>query len=140
MMKTMMMMTKVSADFTVFLLDYPVILAYNAETDEDEPSSNSKKPTELSNFFQDKHFYVFDNDFDDDTVHDIRRVIYAYDGSLEKQLTSNIQYVITNRLWNQDFEKLSKTNPNIKFLSLDWLQDCHNENKLIAYQSYSIVP
>jgi hypothetical protein len=49
---------------------------------------------------------VIDGDFDDDTLHDIRRVIYAYDGILEKQMTPDVKYIITNRLWNQDFEKV----------------------------------
>ncbi|CAF4104486.1 unnamed protein product, partial [Rotaria sp. Silwood2] len=35
---------------------------------------------------------------------------------------------------------ISKTNPEIKFLSLDWLQDCHDENKFVPCQPYLIVP
>ncbi|CAF3330087.1 unnamed protein product [Rotaria sp. Silwood1] len=112
---------------------------YNAETDEDEPETN-KKSFELANFFHGKNFYVFMNDFDDNTLRDIRRIIYAYDGILEKQITSDVQYVITNRIWNQEFEKISKTNPEVKFLSLDWLQDCHDENKFVPCQPYLIVP
>jgi hypothetical protein len=80
-------------------------LVYNAETDEDEPKT-TQKSSELANFFHAKHFYVIDGDFDDDTLHDIRRVIYAYDGILEKQMTPDVKYIITNRLWNQDFEKV----------------------------------
>ncbi|CAF4624145.1 unnamed protein product, partial [Rotaria sp. Silwood2] len=77
---------------------------YNAETDEDEPETN-KKSFDLANFFHGKHFYVFSDDFDDNTLRDIRRVIYAYDGILEKQIKSDVQYAITNRTWNQEFEK-----------------------------------
>jgi DNA-repair protein XRCC1 len=112
---------------------------YNAETDDDEPTT-TKTSFELANFFHEKHFYVFNDDFDDDTLHDIKRVIYAYNGILEKHLTSDVKYIITNRLWNQNFDKILKTNAEIKFLSLDWLQDCHDENKLVPYQPYSIVP
>ncbi|UJR25435.1 hypothetical protein I4U23_006782 [Adineta vaga] len=108
---------------------------YDAETDEDEPQTS-----ELSNFFHGKHFYVDINEFDESTYHDIRRVIYAYDGTLEKQITSEIKYMITNRLWNDHFDKISKTNPEMKFLSLDWLQDCHDENKFVPCQSYLILP
>jgi hypothetical protein len=82
-----------------------LFLVYNADTDEDEPKP-TKKPSELSDFFHGKHFYIFDGDFDDDTIHDIRRVIYAYDGILEKQMTSNVKYIITNQLWNENFEKV----------------------------------
>lgn len=82
-----------------------LFLAYDAETDEDEPSS-SKTPFELADFFHGKHFFVFDGDFNDNTIHDIRRVIYAYDGALEKQMTPQVNYVITNRLWNPDFDKV----------------------------------
>jgi len=82
-----------------------LFLVYNADTDEDEPKS-TKNPSELSDFFHGKHFYIFDGDFNDDTIHDIRRVIYAYDGILEKQMTSNVKYIITNQLWNENFEKV----------------------------------
>ncbi|CAM4885709.1 unnamed protein product [Rotaria socialis] len=111
---------------------------YNAETDEDEPNMEEKS-YDLASFFHGKHFYLFDNDFDDNTLRDIRRVIYAYDGVLEKQITADVKYVITNRIWNQEFEKISKTNPEIKFLSLDWLQDCHDENKFVPCQPYLII-
>jgi hypothetical protein len=81
------------------------LLVYDAETDEDE-AKTEEKPFELLNFFHGKHFYVFGDDYDDKTLHDIRRVIYAYDGILEKQMASNVKYIITNRMWNQDFEKV----------------------------------
>ncbi|CAF5140012.1 unnamed protein product, partial [Rotaria magnacalcarata] len=77
---------------------------YNAETDEDEPNMEEKS-YDLASFFHGKYFYLFNNDFDDNTFRDIRRVIYAYDGVLEKQITSDVKYVITNRIWNQEFEK-----------------------------------
>lgn len=80
-------------------------LVYDADTDDDEPTT-TKTSFELSNFFHGKHFYAFDDDFNDETLHDIRRVIYAYDGILEKHLTSDVNYIITNRLWNQDFDKV----------------------------------
>ncbi|CAF0756547.1 unnamed protein product [Adineta steineri] len=112
---------------------------YDAETDEDEPKIVDKL-SELPDFFHGKHFYIYDNDFNDDTMHDIRRVIYAYDGILGKQITSDVKYIITNRTWNHDFEKIAKTNPEMKFLSIDWLQKCHDENKLVPYQSFLILP
>jgi hypothetical protein len=100
--------------------DFLFLLVYNAETDEDEPTS-TKKPFELANFFHGKHFYIFDNDFDDDTLHDIKRVIYAYDGILEKHLTSDVKYIITNRLWNQDFDKVYKRILEFNLFSLIFL-------------------
>ncbi|CAF0838311.1 unnamed protein product, partial [Adineta ricciae] len=112
---------------------------YDAETDEDEPQA-TKPPSELADFFHGKHFYVDKNEFDDNTYRDIRRVIYAYDGLLEKQITSEVKYMITNRLWNDHFDKISKTNPEMKFLSLDWLQDCHDENKFVPCPPYLILP
>ena len=81
-----------------------MILVYDAETDEDEPKIQNKN--DLTNFFYGKYFYVFDSDFDADTIHDIRRIIYAYDGILEKKMTSNVQYIITDRIWNQEFEQV----------------------------------
>ena len=85
---------------------------YDAETDEDEPNK-SKTSFELADFFHGKHFYVFDGDFNENTIRDIRRVIYAYDGILEKQLTSKVNYIITNRLWNSDFDKVENQSDGI---------------------------
>ena len=94
--------------FSGNVAERPVVVfssVYDAETDEDEPQSK-KKTFKLVDFFHDKHFFVFDDDYDEGTLHDIRRVIYAYDGTLEKQMTADVQYIITNRLWNSHFEKV----------------------------------
>lgn len=61
---------------------------------------------EIPDFFHGIHFYVSYGDYDDNTLLDITRVILAYDGILERQVNSDVKYVITNRLWNQDFEKV----------------------------------
>lgn len=61
---------------------------------------------EIPDFFHDYHFYVSYGDYDDNTLLDIIRVIFAYDGILERQINSDVKYVITNRMWNQDFEKV----------------------------------
>ena len=61
---------------------------------------------ELPSFFRGIHFYVSYGDYDDNTLLDITRVILAYDGILESQVNEDVKYVITNRLWNQDFEKV----------------------------------
>ncbi|CAF1556469.1 unnamed protein product, partial [Adineta ricciae] len=95
---------------------------------------------EIPDFFHDKHFYVSYGDYDDNTLLDITRVILAYDGILDRQITSDVTYVITNRMWNHDFEKISKSNPDINFVNLDWLQDCHDTNQFVPFQSYLIVP
>ena len=83
-----------------------VLLAYDAQTDEDEPPM-AKKFHPLADLFQGKHFYVFENDFDLPTLHSIRRIIYAYDGVLDKQINPNVDYVVSNRSWNDDFEKVT---------------------------------
>ena len=83
-------------------------LVYDAETDEDEP-----KTFKLDNFFSGKHFYVFNDEFNTVTLHDIRRIIYAYDGILEKQMTDHVKYIITNRIWNEDFGKVGVLNVDI---------------------------
>lgn len=65
---------------------------------------------ELPPFFHGIHFYVSYGDYDDNTLLDLTRVILAYDGIIEKQVNNDVKYVITNRLWNQDFENVFKTN------------------------------
>lgn len=85
--------------------------------DEGEPANKApvkKKPIskkelntgEIPDFFHDKHFYVSYGDYDDNTLLDITRIILAYDGILDRQITSDVTYVITNRMWNQTFEKV----------------------------------
>lgn len=86
---------------------------------DDEPSKKSRVKqriisdktdqvefVELPTFFHGIHFYVSYGDYDDSTLLAITRVILAYDGILERQVNENVKYVITNRLWNQDFEKV----------------------------------
>ena len=89
----------------VCVCEFNPVSVYDAETDEDEPET-TKPPSELADFFHGKHFYVDKHEFDDNTYHDIRRVIYAYDGLLEKQVTPEVKYMITNRLWNDHFDKV----------------------------------
>jgi hypothetical protein len=72
---------------------------------EDEPN---KKMGEIPEFFHGKHFYVSYGDYNDETLLDITRVILAYDGILQSQITSDVTYVVTNRMWNQDFDKVLK--------------------------------
>jgi len=71
-----------------------------------EDTTDQIKFDELPDFFHGNHFYVSYGDYDDDTLLDITRVILAYDGVLERQINSDVKYVITNRMWNQDFEKV----------------------------------
>jgi hypothetical protein len=69
-------------------------------------NEDKMKLNELPDFFHGIHFYVSYGDYDDNTLLDIVRVILAYDGILERQINTDVKYVITNRMWNQDFEKV----------------------------------
>jgi hypothetical protein len=71
-----------------------------------EDQTDQIKVDELPDFFHGMHFYVSYGDYDDSTLLDITRVILAYDGILERQINSDVKYVITNRMWNLDFEKV----------------------------------
>lgn len=82
--------------------DRGISLVYQAETDDEETTV----PEKLSDFFREKYFYVFDDEFDPETFHDIRRVIYAYDGTLEKKMTNKIDFIITNQTWNEKFDEV----------------------------------
>lgn len=67
---------------------------------------DEEKSFDLANFFHGKHFYIFNDEFNENTLRDIRRVIYAYDGILEENITPDVQYVITNQIWGPHFEKV----------------------------------
>jgi hypothetical protein len=74
------------------------------KSNEDEPDKQTLG--EIPDFFHGKHFYVSYGDYDDNTLLDILRIILAYDGVVDGQITSDVGYVITNRMWNQDFDKV----------------------------------
>lgn len=81
-----------------------------------KPLSSKMKQGDLPNFFHGIRFYVSYGDFTEYTLVDIIRVIFAYDGTIERQIDGNVDYVITKRLWNSDFEKvkIARNNPLIK--------------------------
>ena len=64
------------------------------------------KQGDLPDFFRGLRFYVSYGDFTEYTLLDIIRVIFAYDGTIERQIDGNVDYVITKRLWNPDFDKV----------------------------------
>ena len=68
----------------------------------------AKKFHPLADLFQGKHFHVSESDFDPPALHSIRRIIYAYDGVLDKQINPHVNYVVSNRSWNEDFEKVTE--------------------------------
>ena len=72
----------------------------------EEANAAKQKQGDLPDFFKEMHFYVSYGDYDDKTLLDIIRVILAYDGVLERQIDTNVKYVITKRMWNSDFEKV----------------------------------
>ena len=100
------------------------ILVYDAETDDE----SEKQPANLADFFQDHHFYVFDDEFDENTFHDIRRIIYAYNGTLEKQISADVQYVITNQPWNDNFNEVRVRKNSILLLYLKSI--CRRSNRI----------
>lgn len=95
-----------------------------------------RRTFQLENFFHDKHFYIFDDEFNEATIHDLRRVVYAYDGVLEKRLNKTVDFLITNREWNEAFDKISKNYPQLKFVQLNWIQRCHDENKFVPIENF----
>ena len=68
--------------------------------------SKETKQGDLPDFFHGIRFYVSYGDFTEYTLLDIVRVIFAYDGTIERHIDGNVDYVITKRLWNSDFEKV----------------------------------
>jgi len=99
-----------------------------------------EKQGDLPDFFRGIRFYVSYGDFTEYTLLDIVRVILAYDGTIERKIDGDVDYVITKRMWNSDFEKIAKINPKVKFISIDWLQDCHDQNGLASEKEHLITP
>jgi hypothetical protein len=79
----------------------------NTRTSKTTTTTTKKKKTDsLPDFFRGRHFYVSYGDYDNLTLLNVTRVILAYDGVLDAQINANVNFVITKRSWNPDFDKV----------------------------------
>ncbi len=60
--------------------------------------------------------------------------------SVHNYISDKVDFVITDYEWNEDFDQSLKENPNLKFVTSDWLEACATRKKLIAYEPFEVLP
>lgn len=112
--------------------------------DEDERKKENQEENddngwELPTFFSDMSFYIYGG-FDEKQVKNVSRLIVAFDGKVSQYMNDDIEYVITDKKWCDEFETSKSKNENIKFVNMDWIMACNKRKRLVAYQPFEITP
>ena len=53
-------------------------------------------------------------------------------------MTDNIDFVITDKKWSDEMAKIKQENPNLIFVSPDWIQACQRRQKLINPSTFEL--
>jgi len=106
----------------------------NSDSDMD-----AKASWELPDFFEGKNFFLYGS-FDAEKRKLIERSIIGFAGNLENYMNNKIDYVITNKDWNNDFKQSKNDNKNVLFLKHEWIIACAKKQRLQPYESYEIKP
>ncbi|XP_072035262.1 DNA repair protein XRCC1-like isoform X1 [Amphiura filiformis] len=101
--------------------------------------NNSDGIPELPNFFSGKNFFVYGS-FDKEEKRQVKRFIIAFGGLLQDYMKDNVQYVITNSTWDDNFDQALTENASLAFVRPKWLYTCNEKSKFVPYQPYVIVP
>lgn len=92
---------------------------------------------ELPDHLMDKTFFLYGNV---DDRRDVFRYIHAYGGTVVEYMSDEVQYVITDDAWDDNFDSALSDNPNLVFVKSQWVKDIHAKNKLVPHQKYAVVP
>jgi DNA-repair protein XRCC1 len=106
-------------------------------SDIDDDLTKAKEPWELPDLFENKTFFIY-GDYSNDDRRLFKRLIYAYGGTLVDYMSDNVDYLITNKEWNDDFDGI-KDNLVIKIVSHDWLIACGTRKGLLSTKPYEVV-
>lgn len=91
----------------------------------------------LPDYTKDKVFFFYGNI---NERRDVYRYIHAYGGSVEEYMCDEVQYVVTDDEWDDNFDSALNDNPNLTFVKSKWILDIHSLQKPLPYQKYAIVP
>lgn len=116
---------------------------YNVSTDENDNEVESNKnlilsaPSPKSYFFKDKCFFFY-GVFDVKDSRLLKRYINESSGKVSKYMTDDVSFVISQKSWDNNFDKAFKDNPLLKFIQPLWLFKCHEKQEFVSYESYEI--
>ncbi|XP_077965792.1 DNA repair protein XRCC1-like [Styela clava] len=114
---------------------------YNASTDE-EPETNSHAENglpELPDYFHDKTFMMYGK-FASKTGRLTRRHIVACGGKITEYMNEDVEYIITEQPWDDNFDQALTENAGLVFVRPGWLFQCGAQQRIISYQPYAVTP
>ncbi|XP_069974361.1 DNA repair protein XRCC1-like isoform X2 [Penaeus vannamei] len=120
---------------------------YDADTDVDEDNKKYLQPPDtsalplpsLGDYFAGKTFFIYGR-MDENTKKMVRRYIIAFNGTLEEYMTGEVQYVITEDEWDENFDAALEENASLQFVKPAWIWKCSNKGKLVPHQPFLVVP
>ena len=89
----------------------------------------------LPDFLLDKVFFLYGNI---KHRHSVYRYIHAYGGQVEEYMCDEVQYVITDDSWDDNFDSALSDNDKLIFVKSKWITDIHSQQKFVPYQKYTI--
>lgn len=109
----------------------------NGSTATNPPSTSKRALPELPDFLLDKVFFLYGEVANRRSIF---RYIHAYGGSMEDYMCDEVQYVITDDSWDDNFDSALNDNPNLIFVKSKWIVEIHTKQKYVPHQKYAIVP
>ncbi|XP_072463946.1 DNA repair protein XRCC1 isoform X2 [Notamacropus eugenii] len=108
-------------------------------TDDEGPELPDQPIPELPDFFQDKHFFLY-GEFPEEERRQLVRFVTAFNGEIEDYMNDRVQFVITAQDWDPSFEEALLENPSLAFVRPRWIYSCNEQQRLLPYQLYGVVP
>ncbi|XP_059156974.1 DNA repair protein XRCC1-like [Physella acuta] len=119
---------------------------YGCSTDEDDIKDRTSSPDsadsglpDLPDFFTDKHFFLY-GDIEATELRLLTRYIAAYNGEVEDYMNKKVNYVITSKKWDENFNMAKSENPQVIFVKPEWILACHEKGVLLPHQSFGVAP
>ncbi|XP_074163129.1 DNA repair protein XRCC1 isoform X1 [Sminthopsis crassicaudata] len=116
---------------------------YAGSTDENTEDESPEPPDqpipELPDFFQGKHFFFY-GEFPGEERRQLVRYVTAFNGEIEDYMNDQVQFVITAQEWDPSFEEALLDNPSLAFVRPRWIYSCNEQQRLLPYQLYGVVP
>uniref|UniRef100_A0A3P8VY83 DNA repair protein XRCC1 n=1 Tax=Cynoglossus semilaevis TaxID=244447 RepID=A0A3P8VY83_CYNSE len=86
-----------------------------------------------------KHFLLF-GQFPHNERRLLLRYIIAFNGVVEEYMSEKVQFVVTSEGWHDSFEEALMENTNLNFVKTAWIYAINEKQRMLPYQSYSVVP
>ncbi|XP_018327400.1 DNA repair protein XRCC1-like [Agrilus planipennis] len=90
---------------------------------------------ELPKFFE-HHVLYIDKDLPKDDIKQIEKYIHAYKGVLVEDLSDIVDIILADR--NKDSFSLNEACPEAKIIDYNWIWECHNQQKLVPLDNFTI--